>query len=285
MIYTNYYKNYNDMISRISRIDSSSNYMSVQNKTYNNTYNHENILKRKSSDFVNNISKYSEYDKSSKEFNKEFIEKFSKLKESAEKLKSYSSNSVFFKRYNDGEYDKASSERNDVRVKPPSRSYFKEKEKAVNDDNSKIYSAVEKFASSYNEAVSFLNNNKDKSNEISNLAQSYTSIVKYNKSTLSGIGINVDANGKLTIDKDKLMNAIKENKDIVRNTLGDSTSGVANKIYNKTSVSMLQSKELYPASKLKNDYINNTYFYNPSNSSILQANQMYSSGMFLDLLL
>ena len=285
MIYTNYYKNYNDMISRISSIDSSSNYMSVQNKTYNNTYNYENILKRKSSDFVNNISKYSEYDKSSKEFNKEFIEKFSKLKESAEKLKSYSSNSVFFKRYNDGEYDKASSERNDVRVKPSSRSYFKEKEKAVNDDNSKIYSAVEKFASSYNDAVSFLNNNKDKSNEISNLAQSYTSIVKYNKSTLSGIGINIDANGKLTIDKDKLMNAIKENKDIVRNTLGDSTSGVANKIYNKTSVAMIQSKELYPASKLKNDYINNTYFYNPSNSSILQANQMYSSGMFLDLLL
>lgn len=45
-----------------------------------------------------------------------------------------------------------------------------------------------------------------------------------------------------------------------------------------------ESKELYPATKLKSDYINNTYSYNPSNNSILQANQMYSSGLFLNLL-
>lgn len=283
MVYSNYLRSYNNMISRMQSINSFNNYVSGINSSNSISSTNKllnSVLNNKKNDYVNNIKKYAEYDKSSKEFYNEFKDKFSELKESAEKLKSYSSDSVFVKRYN--RYD-STSEINSG--EGSSSQSLSDKSENPEDENTKIFSAVQKFATNYNDAVTFLNNNKDKSINISNLAHSYTSIVKYNKSTLSGIGINVDANGKLTINKDKLENAIKENRNTVRNALGDSTSGVANKIYNKTTVAMIQSKELYPASKLKNDYINNTYFYNPNNSSILQANQMYSSGLFLNLLL
>lgn len=278
MIYSNYIRSYNNMVSRMSMLNNANNYMSALSGMNNNSYNSNKLLNefisRKQNEYVNNIKEYSKYNKESKEFYNQFKEKFSELKDSASKLKSYSSDSVFVKKYESKNTEKTVSENN-----------VADSKKVEEDQNTNIINAVEKFASNYNDAVTFLKNNSSKSEKISDLVQSYTSIVNYNKSTLSGIGINVDANGKLTVDKDKLANAIKENKNAVRNALGDSTSGVANKVYNKTTVAMIQSKELYPASKLKNDYINNTYFYNPNNSSILQANQMYSSGLFLNLLL
>ena len=278
MIYSNYFRSYNNMVSRMSMLNNANNYMSALSSMNNNSHNSNKLLNefisRKQNEYVNNIKEYSKYNKESKEFYNKFKEKFSELKDSASKLKSYSSDSVFVKKYESKNTEKTALENNTADSK-----------KVTEDQNTNIINAVEKFASNYNDAVTFLKNNSSKSEKISDLVQSYTSIVKYNKSTLSGIGINVDANGKLTVDKDKLANAIKENKNAVRNALGDSTSGVANKVYNKTTVAMIQSKELYPASKLKNDYINNTYFYNPNNSSILQANQMYSSGLFLNLLL
>ena len=278
MIYSNYFRSYNNMVSRMSMLNNANNYMSALSGMNNNSHNSNKLLNefisRKQNEYVNNIKEYSKYNKESKEFYNKFKEKFSELKDSASKLKSYSSDSVFVKKYESKNTEKTALENNTADSK-----------KVTEDQNTNIINAVEKFASNYNDAVTFLKNNSDKSQKISDLAQSYTNIFKYNKSILSGIGINVDANGKLTVDKDKLANAIKENKNAVRNALGDSTSGVANKVYNKTTVAMIQSKELYPASKLKNDYINNTYFYNPNNSSILQANQMYSSGLFLNLLL
>ena len=278
MIYSNYFRSYNNMVSRMSMLNNANNYMSALSSMNNNSHNSNKLLNefisRKQNEYVNNIKEYSKYNKESKEFYNKFKEKFYELKDSASKLKSYSSDSVFVKKYESKNTEKTALENNTADSK-----------KVEEDQNTNIINAVEKFASNYNDAVTFLKNNSDKSQKISDLAQSYTNIFKYNKSILSGIGINVDANGKLTVDKDKLANAIKENKNAVRNALGDSTSGVANKVYNKTTVAMIQSKELYPASKLKNDYINNTYFYNPNNSSILQANQMYSSGLFLNLLL
>lgn len=289
MIYSNYIRGYNNMLSRMNSLNYANNYMSSLsgvNNICNNTNDLlNNVIRRKQSDYVNNMKQYSEYNKSSKVFYNEFKEKFSDLKESASKLKSYSSDSVFIKRYDNSDINDASSvERpNGVSVSSDSSKIADEK-KAV-DQNAQILNAVKNFTDDYNNAVTFLKKNSSKSENISNLAESYTSIVKYNKSTLSGIGINVDADGKLTLDKDKLVNAIRDNKNAVRNALGDSTSGVANKVYNKTAVAMIQSKELYPASKLKDDYINKTYFYNPNNSSLLQANQLYSSGLFLNLLL
>lgn len=278
MIYSNYFRSYNNMVSRMSMLNNANNYMSALSGMNNNSHNSNKLLNefisRKQNEYVNNIKEYSKYNKESKEFYNKFKEKFSELKDSASKLKSYSSDSVFVKKYESKNTEKTALENNTADSK-----------KVTEDQNTNIINAVEKFASNYNDAVTFLKNNSDKSQKISDLAQSYTNIFKYNKSILSGIGINVDANGKLTVDKDKLANAIRDNKNEVRNALGDSTSGVANKVYNKTTVAMIQSKELYPASKLKNDYINNTYFYNPNNSSILQANQMYSSGLFLNLLL
>lgn len=289
MIYSNYIRSYNNMLSRMSSLNYSNNYMSTLSRTNNNSNYADtllnNLLSRKQNDYVNNIKQYTEYNKSSKEFYNEFNEKFTDLKEASSKLKSYSADSVFVKRYDFGQSEKTSTETDSVKNPSASSSSSKNAAKTAEDQNSNIINAVQDFAAKYNDAVTFLKNNSNKSENISDLAQSYINIVKYNKSTLSEIGVNVDSNGKLTVDKDKLANAIRDNKNAVRNSLGDSTSGVASKVYNKTTVAMIQSKELYPAAKLKNDYINNTYFYNPNNSSILQANQMYSSGLFLNLLL
>ena len=288
MIYSNYIKSCNNMLSRMNSLNYTNNYMSALNGVNNANYANNplnNLLWRKQNDYVNNIKQYTEYNKSSKEFYNEFNEKFTDLKKSASRLKSYSSDSVFVKKYDAFESEKSSTKTNSVEDSSASSSISKDALKTVEDQNTNIINAVQDFADKYNDAVTFLNKNSSKSDNIRDLAQSYINIVKYNKSTLSGIGVNVDANGKLTVDKDKLANAIIENKNAVRNALGDSTSGVAHKVYNKTTVAMIQSKELYPVTKLKSDYINNTYFYNPNNSSILQANQMYLSGLFLNLLL
>ena len=179
MIYSNYIRSYNNMVSRMSRLNNANNYMSALNGMNNNSYNSNRllneVLNRKYNNYVNNIKEFSKYDKESKEFYNEFKEKFSQLKDSASKLKSYSSDSVFVKKYETKDTEKAETKVSENKNTDP--------KKVKEDPNAKIVDAVEKFASSYNDAVTFLNNNSNKSQKVNDLAESYTSIVKYNKST------------------------------------------------------------------------------------------------------
>jgi len=241
MVYSNYIRSYNNMISRLNYMNNTNNYMTALNGMKNNFYNSNkmlsDIISKKQNEYVNNIKEYSNYNKQSKKFYNEFKEKFSALKDSASKLKSYSSDSVFIKNYDAKNTEKTQDKTSDNKTS--------DLKKDTVDKNASIINAVEKFATNYNDTVTFLKNNSEKSQKISDLAESYVNIVKYNKSTLSEIGVNVDANGKLTIDKDKLTNVIRDNKNAVRNAFGNSISGVANKVYNKTTFSLSDILKLF----------------------------------------
>ncbi|MGN0143547.1 MAG: flagellar filament capping protein FliD, partial [Clostridium sp.] len=90
--------------------------------------------------------------------------------------------------------------------------------------------------------------------------------------------------GLLSVNEEKLTAAVRSNGNKVRNVLGNLSNGIASRIYNKTSFAINNAKELYPAAQLETNHINNTYFYNPNNSSILQSNVAYSTGLLLNYL-
>lgn len=259
MLNTNYYRNYSNMISRINNYSNyfnrNSSIYGTQNGNKNNSM--EDLLSERLNTYSQNLKKYSDYKDKSDKFYSEFNSKFSELKDSSEKLKSYSENSVFLKNRTNNNSEESQKE---------------------------VVDAVKDFADNYNEAVKFLDNNSSTSNEIKNLSNSYKTI-KYNSNSLNEIGIDVDSKtGFLKVNEDKLKDAVKSNVKNVRKVLGDSVSGTASKVYNKTNVAIADSKELYPAAQLDDNHINNTYFYNPVNSSIIQSNVAYSSGLLLNYL-
>lgn len=253
--------NYSNMISRINNysryFNKNSSILNISSNSFKKN-SIEDLISQKTNNYSKNLKKYSEYKEKSDKFYSEFSSKFSELKNSSQKLKSYSVNSVFVQNSNSDNKEKSQEE---------------------------ITNAVKDFAEDYNDAVKFLDENASVSDEIKNLSNSYKTI-KYTSKNLSQIGIDVDSKtGLLSVNEDKLTNAIKSNIKNVRKILGDSSSGLASRIYNKTNVAIADSKELYPAVQLDNNHINNTYFYNPSNSSIIQSNIAYSSGLLLNYLI
>lgn len=260
MLNTNYYRNYSNMISRINNYSNYFNRNSGIFGTSRNSFKNssiEDLISQRTNSYSQNLKKYSEYKEKSDKFYSEFNSKFSELKNSSQKLKSYSVNSVFVQNTNTDDKEKSQEE---------------------------IINSVKDFAEDYNDAVKFLDQNASVSDEIKNLSNSYKTI-KYTSNSLSQIGIDVDyKTGLLSVNEDKLTDAIKSNVKNVRKILGDSSAGLASRIYNKTNVAIADSKELYPAVQLDNNHINNTYFYNPSNSSIIQSNIAYSSGLLLNYL-
>jgi flagellar hook-associated protein 2 len=150
-----------------------------------------------------------------------------------------------------------------------------------NVDSKKVVDAVNKFASDYNKVVSFLDKNANKSTKIEGLADSFQAI-KYNKNSLSEIGITVGDDGKLSLNQDKLKNVVGNDYKKVKNIFGGS-SGMAAETYNKVQEAMNSSKNLYPSFKLSSG---DTSIYSSNNSNIIysQYNSIYSSGLFLNSL-
>lgn len=149
-------------------------------------------------------------------------------------------------------------------------------------DSSKIVDAVKKFADDYNEVVSFLKENSDKSSKIENLAYSFSSN-KYLNNSLSSIGIQIDSDGKIAIDEKRLKSEVESDINNVKKVLGNS-SGLATLTYDKASEAMKNGKNLYPQFEMSSDDIS-TYSYNNSNIILSQYNSVYSNGLFLNYLL
>lgn len=260
MLTTNYYRHYQNIMSRMN------NYSNSYNKNYSmfgisnnfNKNNYQNSLKNLMSQQVKtyseNLEKFKKYKEDSEKFTSQFESKLSELKNSSKKLKAYSEDSVFLN--NNGD------------------------EKSQN----RVIEAVKDFADDYNNTLKFLDENSSVSDKVSDLSNSYKTI-RYNSAELDEIGINVDSKtGFLSVNEKKLSSAVKNNLKNVRKVLGTSSDGIANKIYNKTTVAMIDSKDYYPTAQLDNNYINKTYFYNSANSSIIQSNMAYSSGILFNYL-
>ncbi len=94
-------------------------------------------------------------------------------------------------------------------------------------DSSAIVSAVQEFADKYNKTVETLQDNKDVLNN--KLLKNLTNSANDNKTRLADIGITVNGDKTLTIDKDKLKQAISTNVSTVKTALG-SAGGLASKV-------------------------------------------------------
>lgn len=148
-------------------------------------------------------------------------------------------------------------------------------------NNQNIIDSVKEFAKDYNDVLSFLDNNSDKSREIDNLSYSYK-MTRFSSNTLSKIGIEVDNKGRLNVDDKKLNSALEEDFNNVKNLLGG-TSGLASTTYTKTNRAIINSQNLYPEPKLNNYKQYNGYTYSNFNN-FNSFNNLYSSGIFLNFL-
>lgn len=98
----------------------------------------------------------------------------------------------------------------------------------ITQDNKKTTAAAEALAASYNSTMDYLKQNNISSGT-SKLTKELENTVKFKRVALEGIGFNVDAAGKLSIDSKKFEDALKNNPDRVRTVLSGN-DGFANKL-------------------------------------------------------
>lgn len=117
-------------------------------------------------------------------------------------------------------------------------------EEDVEKNTKAAVSAVQDFAKKYNETVSFLKDNKDVSNRVSALGNSFNDAGYFAKS-LSTVGVSVKSSGEISVDTEKLTKALKENPKSVEFVLGK--DGFADRTANKVENAQRQSEKMFPS--------------------------------------
>lgn len=84
---------------------------------------------------------------------------------------------------------------------------------------------IKSFASDYTTASKTLQSNKNVSTAVSSMANSFSSM-KFMNASMSSIGISMDKSGGMTVDEEKLTEALTNNLDQVKSILGGK-NGVA----------------------------------------------------------
>lgn len=107
-----------------------------------------------------------------------------------------------------------------------------------------VVGAVQDFAKNYNETVSFLKDNKDVSNRVSALGNSFNDAGYFAKS-LSKAGITVKSSGELSVDTEKLTKTLEEDAKSVEFILGK--DGFAGRTANKVENAQRQSEKMFPS--------------------------------------
>ena len=122
--------------------------------------------------------------------------------------------------------------------------------------------AVQDFAKKYNETVSFLKDNKDVSNRVSALSNSFND-AGYFASSLSKVGVTVKSTGELSVDTERLTKALKDDPKSVENILGK--DGFAGRTEKKAENAQRQSDKMFPSVS------------SMMGSSVSDAKRMYSA--------
>ncbi|NLK96101.1 MAG: hypothetical protein GX275_13105 [Clostridiales bacterium] len=174
-IYSNYSSTYSNSKSNNDKVDLLSNYSAIKNGSYKKLLNN----------YYSNIKNNKDEVKDTETINKA-KENLLEIKDSAKVLKlSY----------------------NELRV-AVSNTAISERQDHSNDDTDtrkSLISAVKKFTEAYNTVLDKAS--EAESNSILNTTLSMTKMTRYNKVSLSGIGINVGSDNKLSVDEKKLKEA------------------------------------------------------------------------------
>ncbi|NMM65726.1 flagellar filament capping protein FliD [Clostridium sp. P21] len=139
---------------------------------------------------------------------------------------------------------------------------------AVKNDTNKIKSGIENFLNSYNKFSSDIQNN----DLDSNILKSSSSAIKRNEYRLKNIGITINEDNSLTIDKKKFNDAIENDDERVKNVFSGYT-GIGNKITNAA-----RAVEINPNIVVQ---VNQNIGYN-NNYAVMQST--LQQGSFLNLM-
>jgi hypothetical protein len=137
---------------------------------------------------------------------------------------------------------------------------------------SELTKKVSTMVDSFNKSVSFAKSNKDNFNGAKKLEQDLTKITSTAEASLNKIGMKINEDGSITMDKEKFSSSLDQNKNETMQTLND----ISNEISNKTS----QVKEnLLDYTKYRE---NNSYSSISNNlaSNSKQLSNIYAGLMF-----
>lgn len=191
------------MVNSISSYSRDNSYNSVIRQLFgNNSTAVSAILSGYQNQNSNAISRNAEKQTQLTRTLRDVRESYSDLKASAQTLVASSQNSVFYK-----------------------------------DDSKAVVSAVQDFAEKYNDTVETLQDNSDILNK--RLLKNLTEAAHDNKARLADIGITVNSDKTLTVDKDKLEQAVTTNLSAVKNALG-SAGGLASKVAKVATNTLVQ---------------------------------------------
>ena len=171
------------------------------------------------------------YDKAKNTFYSEFDQTMSDLKQSSNNIKNYD--------FNVGEDALTTTETVDKDGNTVTTTTKSDKLVAA-------LKAVEEFASDYNDAINFFNDNSDVSKRIGRMGTMFGDTT-YRNASYRQIGLQVSGDGTLKIDEDKLTKAITENPDKVSSVLGK--DGLAGKAEDHISVANNQRDRLFPSAQ------------------------------------
>ena len=171
------------------------------------------------------------YDEAKSTFYSEFDDAMSSLGKSAKTVKNFD--------FNVGEDAITTTKSTDEDGKTVTTVNYSDKLKDALD-------TVKKFVSDYNDATKFLSDNKSVSGRVSRLAESFSDAT-YRSADYSTIGISVKSDGTLSVDEEKLANAIVNDPSKVSRLAG--SDGLAAKAESHVSTATSQRDSLFPSAK------------------------------------
>lgn len=152
--------------------------------------------------------------------------------------------------------------------------------------------AVKEYVSAYNKTVDFLSDNSSSSTSTMNILKTSLLNAVSSSSNLSSVGISQDADGKISLDEDKLNTALSSQSAFAKRTLSSlsSLTSISTKMSNaasKTTLAKEQSKLSAASSKVENDLSSSTISYqnNLASNSLLLRNYYFAvsqTGLFIN---
>ncbi len=175
----------------------------------------------------------SSYESTRKDFNEEFSSKMDDLSKSIKNLKS-----------TDFNVGKDALSTKEVTTTDKDGKTTTSTQTEMSDGLKTALKNVKDFVSSYNDAVSFMKDNASISKRMGRVSEMFADTT-YRASNYNSIGISVGKDGSLTVDEDKLANAITNSPDKVSRIMGK--DGLAGKAESHVSTANAQKDNLFPS--------------------------------------
>ena len=142
------------------------------------------------------------------------------------------------------------------------------------------FKTVNDFVENYNGAMEFFNNNSEVSARNGKMAEIFAD-TKYRANSYESVGINVNNDGTLSVDQEKLARAIVDSPDKVANVLGK--TGLADKAESHVDFANSQRSQLFPsAQSMFGDQLSSASFY--TSGAYLNLNSFSTLGNLVNMM-